>query len=624
MRMRLALTTVALLAVTSSPAADGRTDGGTAATTAGGTAASTAGTVASTAGTVASTAGTAASTGGTAASSSGTAASSSGVFVTGKILRANGYTVLALSHAGASTSVVIGQSGAFKLKVGRDYTLQLLAPGSRYFGPIVLVHSSNRAYEALAAHGSLNLGAIKLKAAYAAPLRPVGRALVDAKIWARADRSGKPVGAGNLGLLRKKKKAKKASSAVAAASPGPCAPGGSGGPGCSPGSSGGSGNGQATGTSPGEPAPASPAPLPPGGDPTHVGIVTAFNADVTGAGVPNAENAKSAVASGSGLFTDMQMPFSGSINADASGITSAQVSEAVKSHLQLNFYLNPQFSGQSVTGVTVDCGTLPYCAEGKGPAKVREGIAPIWNNTVPASTQRPGVFQVNLAPSVGTEGIHPGDVFQLNYQTATGAITVPTTLTTYFITVPALASYEVGSGIQSVSYPVAEGAPGTHANPIMMKSGEITVSLFRPQRPTLPGESGEFVDMGHLHYGIPVRTPGASGQAGCASQFYSKLSPTLQLEAGQGSAANQRFPLHDSADDAAASPSSQVGFTLNLAGCLAADGIPATSVINLPITAVDEQRGDGGEDSAVQNVSVCLPGCDPTKSLELQGPGSGG
>jgi hypothetical protein len=359
--------------------------------------------------------------------------------------------------------------------------------------------------------------------------------------------------------------------------------------------------------------------LPPGGDPTQVGIVTAFNADPTGAGVPANESEGAAAAAGVGLQSDIQMPLEESVNADAAGVTSAQISRLVENDLQLNIGLQPTLSAGTVTGVSVNCGTLSYCAEGTGTAVVRQGSAPKWTGVIPENPMQRGAFQINLAPRASTAQIHPGDVLQFNYQTASGTVTVPTTLTTYFVTVPAVTSYDVGAGTQTVSYPASVGAAGTPSNPIMMASGSIAMTLFRPQRAALPGETGEFVDVGRLHYGVAVRPPG--GQAvGCAASFYSNLSPTLAVDQStQTASAAKAFPLEDSAEDAPPSPTSTISFTLDLGGCLAADGISAAKRIKLPISATDRSSDD-----SVQNVSVCLPGCNPKETDELEGPGNGG
>jgi hypothetical protein len=502
--------------------------------------------------------------------------------VRGTVAGAKGYTLLAMSRTRIVAMRKLPRSGRFNVKAGRDVTLQVLGRNHVFFGPIVLAHAAGRAYEALAGQ-NLVLGVIRLRAGYAMPSKHISTKAVDRNLWARADRMGKPVGAGNLGLLVRQRQAR---ARMAAASQG--------------------------GSNAG--------PLPPGGDPTHVGIVTAFNADVTGAGVPNNENAASAQASGNGLFTEIFQPLEMSVNADAVGVTPGQISDIVKQDLRLNFYLESHAAGgASVSGVSVDCGTVVYCASGTGTATVTNPSNPTgvrWDGTVPANPNQPGVFSTQIAPNVGTDQIHPGDVFLVHYTTSSGDVAQPATLTTYFLSVPAVASYDAGGGAQTVSYPVAPGAPGTRDNPIRMSSGKLTLNFWRPQRAALPGEAGSFFDIGHLHYGIPISTP--SGQTGCGAQYYSGLSPTLQIDqASQDSFYNALFPLQDVAADAPANQGNEVALTLDLAGCMAAQGASTSAPINTQVSAVDAVR-QGGTDRSVQTLSVCLPGCDPTLG---QGPG---
>jgi hypothetical protein len=505
--------------------------------------------------------------------------------VSGRVTGAKGYTLLAMGRSRIFGLVKLAPSGSFKVKAGRDVTLQLLRPNHTFFGPIVLAHRAGRAYEALAGH-DLALGAIRLRAGYAVPSKPVSPKVVDRGVWARADRAGKPVGAGNLGLLIRKHNVRAMMAGMSQV---------------------GSGSGV----------------LPPGGDPTHVGIVTAFNADVTGAGVPNNENAASAQASGNGLFTEIYQPLEMSVNADAVGVNPTQISDIIKQDLRLDFYLDSHAAGgATVNAVTVDCGALIYCASGTGTATVTNSgntsgpAGGQWNGTVPANPSSPSVFSTQIAPNVGTDQIHPGDVFLVHYSTPSGDVIQPTTLTTYFLTVPAVASYDAGAGPQPVSYPVVNGAPGTMGNPIRMNSGKLTLSLWRPQRAALPGEAGSFFDIGHLHYGIPISTQ--SGETGCGAQFYSGLSPTLQTDQGsQDTFYNTLFPLLDTAADAPSSQIAQMSLTIDLGGCMAAHGALTSAPINIQISAVDAVR-QGGTDRSVQTLSVCLPGCDPTQG---QGPG---
>jgi hypothetical protein len=318
------------------------------------------------------------------------------------------------------------------------------------------------------------------------------------------------------------------------------------------------------------------------------------------------------------------------VNADAAGVSAAQLSDVVKSDLRMDFFLDSHVNPSGLTGVTIDCGTLVYCARGTGTGTVSQSnntsgaqVGSRWDGTVPPTAGRPGNFSINFAPNVGTADIHPGDVFQIDYHTNSGDIVQPTALTLYFLTVPALASYDAGSGEQAVTYPAPHNAPGSGGNPISMTSGKIKMTFWRPQRAALPGESGGFVDMGHLHYGVPIQAAGATQEGGCSAQYFSDLSPTLAPgQTGQGGVYSQLFPLQDSAGDAPSSSANRLSFTLDLAGCAAADGIDTSAPIMLPLTAVDEPR-QGGTDRGVQMVSVCLPGCDPSKGQQ-SGPGPGG
>jgi hypothetical protein len=152
-----------------------------------------------------------------------------------------------------------------------------------------------------------------------------------------------------------------------------------------------------------------------------------------------------------------------------------------------------------------------------------------------------------------------------------------------------------------------------------MSSGKITLTFWRPQRAALPGEAGSFYDIGHLHYGVPMQ--GGNRELGCGAQFYSNLSSTLAVsQSSQDQFYNGLFPLHDTADDSPSNPANQLSFTVDLAGCMTANGVPTTGQVQLPISAVDEAR-QGGTDRSVQTISVCPPGCNPSQG---QGPGSPG
>ena len=145
------------------------------------------------------------------------------------------------------------------------------------------------------------------------------------------------------------------------------------------------------------------------------------------------------------------------------------------------------------------------------------------------------------------------------------------------------------------------------------------MSFWRPQRAGI-GSEPDFVDMGHLRYGIPVAV--GNRELGCGANSFSGLSPTLSTPRGGGSGPyTQLFPLQDSAADATPDANNLLRLTFDIGGCLRANGIdPTGQQVRLPLEAVTESR-PGGTDRAAQTIAVCLPGCAPNAG---QGPAGGG
>ena len=167
-------------------------------------------------------------------------------------------------------------------------------------------------------------------------------------------------------------------------------------------------------------------------------------------------------------------------------------------------------------------------------------------------------------------------------------LTVPTALGFHFTSVPALAGYD--------------STAGSDGDPLLMTSDSITLRFRRPQRAGLGSEPAR-MDMGHLRYAIPIAID--NRQLECGAERFSGLSPTLSATA------DLRFPLRDSAADAAPNAKKVLQVTFDLGGCLRANGIdPAGEQVRLPLQAVTESR-PGGTDRAVQTIAVCLPGCVP-------------
>jgi hypothetical protein len=200
-------------------------------------------------------------------------------------------------------------------------------------------------------------------------------------------------------------------------------------------------------------------------------------------------------------------------------------------------------------------------------------------------------FVAGVQPRVTTAHIAPGDTYNVVFRVGDETVTVPTMLSSYFVTTPLITNL-----------------PG--AEPITMGSEQLSLRFWRPQRAAIPGaESGNFTDMGHLHYGVTLGGDGISREFSCAGH-YTGLSPTLSAESSSGVFSEEGaklFPLVDSADDARPDPTHTLSFTVDVGACLRGAGFSSTSrSVFVTLTAASEQR-QGGQDRAAQSVRVQLP-----------------
>jgi hypothetical protein len=507
---------------------------------------------------------------------------------TGTVAGAKGWTVLALAPDGRAASVRTSAAGTFRLVAAKGTTLQLVRPSGAYFGPVALGRPhGGRVSVALSGRGGA-LGRIVLRKGFAGAPKADARSVAKGT-GVHADRHGAPVGAGHLGLV-----AAHGARARAAAA-GPAA----------------------------------------GLDPDADGIPSPMDADDDGDGVPDSVDSSSGEA-GAGLFSEVQVLMENSLNANATGASPAAIDAFVRQYLALDFWLDGhQAKGAKINAVDVDCLGLTYCRGdgGTGTVSMSGNTAAgldgrTWSSLddngdgfpdVPASAQQPGVFSIQIHPSVPTAQIAPGDIFQVHYRTSAGDVVAPTALTLYFLTSTAAAALDG----QPIAYPATPQTLGAHYNPVRLSGDSLRVELWRPQRAALPGETGDLVDQGHLHYGVPVQVD--NREIGCGPEAYGALSPTLRATAG-GDMGSRLFPLLDTADDAAPTPARRIAFSFDIGGCLRSNGIdPAGKLVPLPLTAVDEGR-PGGMDRASQLIWVCLPGCTvPAQSgPQDQGPGTPG
>jgi len=526
-------------------------------------------------------------------------ASAAAATVSGTLAGGRGYTVIALSSSGRSSKSAVAADGRFSLRIpGRASTLQLVKPSGAYFGPIVLRTTGRKALLGLSSQGGA-LGRISLKRGFAAATAP--RKAVSSRAAVRTTKKGAPLGAGNLGFVRMPGTARRGLRAPAA----------------------GAGAGDL-----------------PGADPDRDGVPSTFDADDNGNRTLDGVDPATARTSTAGLFSDVQVMMARSVNANAGGIGRAQVDAFVKNNTSLNFYLDPSYArGAAISSVDVDCGTLAYCRPGDGYATLgdggnsptgvqdqrwtsldenHDGFPDVPVNRNAGDRSHGEVHSIEIEPNATTADLHAGDLFQLRFTTPSGVLTVPTALSLFFVSSPALTSYDGGAGTVNITYPATNSTPGSDGNPLRMTGDTITMTFWRPQRAGI-GSEPDFVDMGHLRYGIPVTF--GNRELGCGASRFTGLSPTLVAAPGASADVyDQLFPLQDSADDRAPDAANTMKLTFDIGGCMRANGIdPAGQQIRLPLEAVDESR-PGGTDRTAQTIAVCLPGCAPPAQ---QGPPQG-
>lgn len=527
------------------------------------------------------------------------ASAASKVTISGKVKGGKGYVISLINKSGRSINKELGSSGAFKLKVkslnSKGAVLQLVNPNSNYHGPVVLARKGKKAYLGLKG-GQTSVGTIKLKKGYAVLIKKLDSEDVSFSQAAKTNAAGKPIGAGKLGLVKSKTKSSLSVTAATGED---------------------HGNGGGNGGS-------SSGPKSPSGDPDRDGIANAFDADDDGDIILDNMDSNSGSAASDGVFATLYTDLASALNANTGNVTRAAIDQTFQQNTNLIFYFDDQqFNGTTVSYADVDCFSLPYCAPGSGTATI-SGITesgpdlPRGNPWISYDLNGDGlpnleainqngmpVHAMSIIPKVTTPQIAPGDSFNVKFTTDSGPINLLRTVSPYFITSPAVISYNAGAGAQTVSYPISAGAAGTNeSNPIVMTSQQLALTLYKPQRATLPGENGDYMDIGRLHYGIPLEVDGK--EFGCANN-YSGLSSTLSNTGTGSDFATQLFPLSDSANDQAPSPSDTVSFTIDIGACASANGVSvAGKTLGIAVSATGESR-PGGVDRTAQTIRVKMP-----------------
>lgn len=525
------------------------------------------------------------------------------VKITGKVKNGGGYTVLLLSKDGSSKSVTLTSNGKFSFSGVRksslkNASLQLVSSEGRHFGPVVLSKKGSKVSTTFS--GKLDsgvkviaLGNISLKNSYATitskATTNAGVAIAKAKVKSS---SGKPIGAGEQGLVQTSSSARiktlKASEENSN-----------------------------------------------GIDSDLDGLPDAFDADDDGDLVLDASDSDS---SGADVpYSSMNLDFRKTINSHVrTGLSDSIIDAVISGENTFNlttFISLPQNIASSVTAGHVVCNeSLPYCKP-NNPTSLFGGVSEsgtefkgkFWSELLNSDgfprleSINLGGFPVMLAsiqPRVGRDQFRVGDVIRTVLTGASGEVSSRTfTVAPYFVSVPAMLSYNGGSGVVNVDYssvsPTTGSIPGTSSgDPIVLTSdGLLTVTFWRPQRPAIRSDETGYYDWGRMNYGLSV----GELQATCAG-LYSNVSSDLVADStpfGNGDSVfyNQGAngtPYRDSQDDRAASITNTLTFTVNLKECINRTGRSSSGTFFVDLTAAGESV-TGGKSTASQVFYVQIP-----------------
>jgi len=483
-----------------------------------------------------------------------TAATVSGTLTGGRGL----HVVVVQSNGTSKKATITSKKGTFKV-VGvklAGASIQLVGKNGTYFGPVLLGGSGKKVYATIKGSGNLALGTFKRKSGYAAARAPVGRYFTTVA-YTVAAKNGKPIGAGKYGLVKV-------------------------------------GNGKSTlkGYN-GQGRDADLDGIPGAFDIDDNGNLIIDNVDRTTrsgrslrqfspalrvsdicptpdqpqpagcippSGAPSGGTTATAAATEFKLFSNFKLTDATSINVSIPGITG--IDALIDAAVPTTVTLATQVMG--ATSSTLDCLGNTYCAP--------HGAYPLVNSAAASYT---GAF-LNL--SKGTTGdaqIMPGaartDIGSGNaFLQMDGATSYPGILNFVFNTAPALKSYNVGAGEQTLAYDASGvSASGmTPSTPITTTAGatSITVTFWRPQRTALSseawfGSANPWTDIGGLAYRAdPPNAPSGSTKRSCAGGYSGGSANGVAVTAGTDG-------VVDPAIDAEASAANTISWTIDLATC---------------------------------------------------------
>lgn len=494
--------------------------------------------------------------------------------ITGKLSK-RGYTVLALSSAGDTTSVRV-KGRSFKLRPpAKGVTLHLRAPDGAYAGPVVVASPKNGKRAILGVKAGVKLGNVKVKGGkgYAKVQRKLPKKFVVKKRKARA-KKGVPIGAGNFGLV---------------------------------------GVAKLSG---------------PRSDPDLDGVPSPLDIDDDGDLVlddyDRSPDSGASAAQVGGTFPDgSRLHLTTSLGAetrqDSVNVDGGSTPEQIAAAQQKDGHLNAIWAGIDAGSGELDCGTLIYCSAGgtgrfsptAGPPPggfTRSSASPFPEccdsdgdglgsliQGGPGAIGVPGGGAMAIFHGATSDQIRAGDMLIARGTFNGEPVESPASVGFVFSTFPVLAAYSDGQG-DSSTFSYSPGAQSGPPPPVRAgPGGDIVLKLtfWRPQRPRIAGDpgQGQWMDVGNLYHLL------YAGGGNCPQSSFSE--PSQDLAALSSSPIPELDPnaggFLDLRGDLPSDPANTFNYTFNLTQCLAANGetIGLKGSVSLGVIGVAIGRDSG-------------------------------
>jgi hypothetical protein len=480
--------------------------------------------------------------------------------ISGKLSKP-GYTLIALADSGKARVVRVRRSRFAVRPPARRVTLQLRRPDGVYAGPVVVGRRERGTRAIVGVRAGTKLGRVRVRHGYATVRKRLGddRILSDALVRARR---GKPIGAGRFGRVRSRDVR--------------------------------------------DPLPA---------DRDLDGIPDVLDVDDDGDLVPDAVDPLRGGRAAQdeeqfGFFSRLTLGIDQTANANATGLSGAQMDAALSAHSDLLLSVLP--SEPDPNYPELDCGGsiqdpprpvgLIYCRSHAPPSN---GIGTIGRyqqserpfpdccdpdgdglGTLTADTGPSGerLVAMSLHHGATAADIKTGDVMIQSVLRDGGEIAFLAALQYVFASVPAVQSYRGETGpTRTVEYPYTatkdpdgNGPMPNLPAPFQVADGqdadddvEVTLTFWRPQRSTVAawGETAEWIDVGRLAYEVQVEYSGRR----CPQNAFSEEDERLALNSEESQGLGW-LGFTDLADDQPANTGNTFTYTLNLSRCLEPNG----------------------------------------------------